>query len=106
MMTQYDQEAEAGHPLSRSWPQIVESEVEQNLVQFCFSQQAERHPASTEDVIDYMREAGKQIDRFWVNRFMERNAEKLALRQAAFLEGDRHNISPDEIKADFGCCKD
>jgi hypothetical protein len=46
---------------------MVESEVEQNLVRFCFARQAERHPASVEDVIDYMVEAGKQADRFWTN---------------------------------------
>jgi hypothetical protein len=53
-----------------------------------------------------MREADKQIDRFWVNRFMERNAENLALRQAPFLEEDRHNVDPDEIKSCLNCCKD
>jgi hypothetical protein len=56
---------------------MVESEIEGSLVQFCFSRQAQRHSASVEDVVDYMREAGKQIDRFCVNRFVERNAEKL-----------------------------
>jgi hypothetical protein len=53
-----------------------------------------------------MREASKQVDRFWVNRFVERNAEKLALCQAIFLEADRHDVNPDEIKAYFDCCKD
>jgi hypothetical protein len=53
-----------------------------------------------------MREAGKQVDRFWVNRFVERNAEKLACRQAAFLDADRHNANPDEIRTYFDCCKD
>jgi hypothetical protein len=52
MMAQYDQEVEAGHPLSWSRPEMVESEVGRNLVQFCFSRQAESHPASFEAVID------------------------------------------------------
>jgi hypothetical protein len=78
-------------------PQMVESGVKWNLVQFCFPRQAERHPASVEDIIDYMREADKQVDRFWVNRFVERNTEKLALRQATFLEASIHKVNSDEV---------
>jgi hypothetical protein len=53
-----------------------------------------------------MREAGKQTGRFSVSRFVERNTEKLAIRQATFLEAGRHNVNPDEIRAKFDCCKD
>jgi hypothetical protein len=41
-----------------------------------------------------MRAAGKEVDGFWVKRFVERNAEKLAIRQAVFLEEDRYNVNP------------
>jgi hypothetical protein len=60
---------------------MVESEVERNPVQFCLSGQAERHPASAEYVIDYGRDAGKQVNRLWVNRFVERSVERFTFRQ-------------------------
>jgi hypothetical protein len=85
---------------------MLESEVERDFVQFRFSQQAERYLASVEDVIDSMREAGKQVGRIWVSQFAKRNAEKLALPQATVLEADRRNVHPDEIRANFDCCKD
>jgi hypothetical protein len=53
-----------------------------------------------------MREAGTQVDTFWVNRFVERNTENLAVSQATFIKADRHNVNPDEIRAYFDCCKD
>jgi hypothetical protein len=65
--------------------------------------QAERKPATVEDVIDYIRGAGKSVDRFWVKRIIERNTEKLALRQVVFLEEDRHNLNPNDVKAYFDC---
>jgi hypothetical protein len=61
--------------------------------------QAERKPATVESVIDCMRGAGKDVDRFWVKRFIERNTEKLAFRQAVFLEEDRCNVNPNDVKA-------
>jgi hypothetical protein len=50
-----------------------------------------------------MRGAGKEVDRFWVKRFVERNTEKLTLRQAVFLEEDRHKFNPNDFKAYFDC---
>jgi hypothetical protein len=52
-----------------------------------------------------MRGAGKEIDKFWVKRFVERSTEKLALRQAVSLEEDRYNVNPNDIKAYFDCCR-
>jgi hypothetical protein len=53
-----------------------------------------------------MREAGKQVVRFWPNPFVERNAKQFTLHQAIFLETDRHTVNPDEIRTYFNCCKD
>jgi hypothetical protein len=66
---------------------------------------AERRPATVEDVIDYMRGAGKMVDRFWVKRFAERNTEKLVLRQAVFIEEECYNVNSNDIKAYFDYCR-
>jgi hypothetical protein len=58
-----------------------------------------------EDVIDHMRGAGKEVDRFWVKRFVERNTEKLALRRTVFIEEDRYNVNSNDIKAYCDCCR-
>jgi hypothetical protein len=105
MMARYEQEVLGGHPLSRGRPRLVESEQEQARIQFCLRPHAERKRATVEDVIDYMRGAGKEVDRFCVKRFVERDPEKPALRQAVFLEEDHYNVNPDDIKAYFDCCR-
>jgi hypothetical protein len=104
MMARSGQKVQAGYPLSCGPPRLVESEQEQALIQFCFSPQAERKPATVEDVTDYIRGVGKEVDRFWVKRFAECNTEKLSLRQAVFLEEDRHNVNPNDIQRHFDCC--
>jgi hypothetical protein len=100
-----EHEVQAGHSLSRGRRRLVESEQEQALIQFCSRRQAEGKPATVEDVIDYMWGTGKEVDRFWVKRFAERNTEKLSLRQAVFLEKYRYNVNPNDIKAYFDCCR-
>jgi hypothetical protein len=61
--------------------------------------QAERKLAAIEDVIDYMRGAGKEADRFWVKRFAEHKSEKLTLRQVVFVEEDHYSVNPDAARA-------
>jgi hypothetical protein len=105
MMARYDQEIQADHRLSCGHSGLVESEQEQALIQFCLSRWAERKPATVEDVIHYTGRAGKEVDRFWVKRFAECKTERLALRQAGFIEEDRCNVGQDNIKAHFDCCR-
>jgi hypothetical protein len=105
MMTRYEQEVQAGHLLSPGRPRLVKSEQGQALIQFCLRRRAERRLATVEEVIDYMRGAGKEVGRFWIKRFVERNTEKVSLRQAVFIEEDRYNVNPNDIKAYFDCCR-
>jgi hypothetical protein len=49
--------------------------------------------------------ACKEVGRFWVTRIVERNTEKLALRQAVFLEKDRYNVNSNDVKAYFDRCR-
>jgi hypothetical protein len=48
-----------------------------------------------------MSDNGQQVDRYSVNRFVERTAETLAMRQSTFLDADRHDATPDHIKRHF-----
>lgn len=89
------------NPVSRGRPRLVESEREKNLVKFWFKRQAGKQPASVEHVLSFMRESGIQVNRFWINKFMERNTEILTLRQAIFLEQDRDNVTADDLKHYF-----
>jgi hypothetical protein len=101
MIARHLHHTQAEVPNPRGRPRLVESDREKKLVQFCLLRQADRHPAAVEDVIDYMKESGAQVDRFWVRRFVERNADVLAIRQATLLEEDRHNVSPDDLRNYF-----
>jgi hypothetical protein len=74
MIARHLHQVSADHPISRGRPRLVESEEEKNLVQFCLARQADRQPASVQDIIDYMAASGAQVDRFWVNRFVVRHA--------------------------------
>jgi hypothetical protein len=88
----------AENPTFIGRPRLVESTQEQNFVQFCSGRQAERRPAAVQDIIDFMNHHGQHADRYWVNRFVERNAEALPMHPSAFLDADHHNPTPDDIK--------
>jgi hypothetical protein len=103
MITRHLHEITSVNPIARGRPRLVESEGEQTLIQFCLKRQAEKRPASVEDFIEFMGESGVQIDRFWVDRFVERNSATLILRQATYLGQDRHAVVADDLKRYFDC---
>jgi hypothetical protein len=69
MIARHLHQVQTDNPVSRGRPRLAESEREKNLILFCLKRQAEKQPASVENVIDFMRESGVQVDRFWVNGF-------------------------------------
>jgi hypothetical protein len=103
MITRHLHEITSANPVARGRPRLVESEGEKSLIQFCLKRQAEKRPASVEDVIEFMGESGVQVDRFWGNRFVVRNSGTLTLRQATYLEEDRHTVVADDLKRYFDC---
>jgi hypothetical protein len=105
MVARHEQEVQAGHPLARGRPRLVESKQGRALILFCSRRQVERKPATVEEAIDYMRGTGKEVERFWVKRYGERNTEKLTFHQVVFLDEDRYSVNRDDIKAYFDCCR-
>jgi hypothetical protein len=103
MIPRHFHQVQVDNPVSRGRPRLAESERATNLIVFCLKRQAEKQPVSVENVIDFMRESGVQVDRFWVHRFLKRNVDTLALREASFLEKDRHNVITDDLKRYFHC---
>jgi hypothetical protein len=59
-------------------------EIEGKLIALVLARQAERNPMTVEDVIKFMVRDGRQVD-----RFVEHNADKLALHEAVLLEKAR-----------------
>jgi hypothetical protein len=48
-------------------------------------------PATAGNVIDFIWESGVRVNRFWVKPFVGRHIATFSLRQATFLEEDRHS---------------
>jgi hypothetical protein len=71
------------------------------LIEFCLRCQLERNPVTADDIFELMREAGKQVDRFWVCRFIGRNKYKLAVHEAVLLEKERHKVSAGNLERYF-----
>jgi hypothetical protein len=63
--------------------------------------QLERHLVTTDDPPEFMWEARKQVDRFWVYRFVGRNKDKLAVHKAGLIEKKRHEVSADDLERSF-----
>jgi hypothetical protein len=61
-------------------PKLVGSEAEAGLIEFALRRQLERNAPKL------MRKAGKQLDRFWVHRFLELNRDNYTLSKVAFRE--------------------
>jgi hypothetical protein len=59
-----------------------------------------------EDVVDFMWESGGRVDRFRASRFMGLNMTIFRLRQATFLEEDRHGVIANDVTRYFDCVKD
>jgi hypothetical protein len=76
-------------------------EIEGKLIALVLTRQAERNPMTVEDVIEFMARDGRQVDRFWVYRFVEHNADKLALHEAVLLEEARQQVSADDLTRYF-----
>jgi hypothetical protein len=45
-----------------------------------------------------MREEGKQVDRFWVHRFVERNKDMLAVYEAVLREKERGGVPAEDLE--------
>jgi hypothetical protein len=54
-----------------------------------------------QDAIDFMNEHHTPVDRFWVQRFVERNQAVLGFQKARFFETERHEVSEEDIKRYF-----
>jgi hypothetical protein len=50
------------HPAPRDCPKLVGSEKEAKLLESCLHRQLERNPVTTDDVCEFMPEAGKHVD--------------------------------------------
>ena len=101
MISRYLVHAQSENPAPKGRPRSAQSETEAILVELCLKRQAERNPLTVEDVIEFMGAKGRQVDRFWVNRFVERHNQKLALQQAILMEKARHDVSADDLKLYF-----
>jgi hypothetical protein len=79
----------------------VGSETEARLIELCLRRQLERNRVTTNDAIEFVREAGKQVDRFWVYRFVECNKDKLAVQETVLMEKERRAVSADDLERHF-----
>jgi hypothetical protein len=68
---------------------------------FCLRRQLERNPVTIGDAFEFMREAGKRIERFWVYRFVERNKDKPVVHEAVLMEKGRHDVSAHDTERYF-----
>jgi hypothetical protein len=75
----------------------IDSDKEKKLTQFCLVRQSEKNLVTIEDAINFTYDNRVQINRYPVQRFVERNSEILTLQQARLLEEEPHEISEDNF---------
>jgi hypothetical protein len=63
--------------------------------------QLERNSVTTNNAVEFMWEAGKQVDRLWVYQFAERNKDKIAVHETVLMEKERHEVSMDDLEGYF-----
>jgi hypothetical protein len=98
VITRHLAQLQSDNPIPRGRPKVSESHTEHKLIQFSVQREAEKKPATMQDVIDFMDEHHTSVDRFWMKRFMERNQAVLSFRKARFLEKERHEMPEDDIE--------
>jgi hypothetical protein len=54
-----------------------------------------------QEATDFLNERHTLVDRFWVERFIERNQAIASFQKARFLEKERHEVSEKDIKSYF-----
>jgi hypothetical protein len=88
-------------PLHPEGPGLVDQTMEDDVVRFCLRRQQERQPVTFSDVIDSLGEKSIVVDRFWVDQFVSRQSQMVAVQRAKDLENDCHDVSADDIRMYF-----
>jgi hypothetical protein len=63
--------------------------------------QPERNAVTIDDVFDFIREAGKQVDRLWVSRFVKRNNNESVVYKTVLVQKERREMSADDLEHYF-----
>jgi hypothetical protein len=86
----------------RIWrPNLGESGLEHEFVQFCLARQRERILATVSHIMNELSRKTMSAHRWWVVRFSERQEKELTMQKTLVFERSRCEIVPDHIQRHF-----
>jgi hypothetical protein len=85
----------------RGRPLLVDTTPDQLLLLYCLEQQRNQMPVTVTAAIDFMDSLDQCVDRFWVQRFVQRHEEHLKILPARVLDQQRQFLNVNDVVAYF-----
>jgi hypothetical protein len=77
----YLHQLSAPYALHSCRPRLVNENLEESMVRFCFTRQHNRAPPTISDVIDFQRVQKVTVGRFWIQNFAQRQNNDCVFRR-------------------------